>query len=224
MQSIEKLCEQYVLRKLGYSSLDDKGLSVSKKYFATLQDVKDQLELGSGVIVVIDGGEIDGNETVEMIEDRFVGEMPDHAIVVLSLEEDVVAYNPKYGEEPQRIPRTKFIDAWRDSKFYMLAVNAADVVAKAYRPAPLDLSDVTLPESLEELTEAIAENTHEVWSQGRKNEGWTYGSKLDDEAKTHPDLLPYASLTEGEKDFDRATAMNAIKLIVKLGYRIEKCQ
>ena len=222
MPSIERLCEQYVLRKLGYSSLEDEGLIVSRKYYATLQDVKGELASGSGVIVVIDGGEIDGDETAEKIEDRFVGEMPDHAIVILSLEEDIVAYNPKYGEEPQRIPRNRFIDAWRDSKFYMVAVNDADVVAKAYKPAPLDLSDVTLPESLEELTEAIAENTHEVWSQGRMNEGWTYGPKRDDATRKHPDLLPYSSLTEGEKEFDRATAMNAIKLIVKLGYKIEK--
>ena len=95
-------------------------------------------------------------------------------------------------------------------------------IASSYRPAPLDLSEVTLPEGLAALTEAIAENTHEVWSKGRMDEGWTYGPKRDDETKKHPDLLPYACLTEGEKEFDRATAMNAIKLIVKLGYRIEK--
>lgn len=100
--------------------------------------------------------------------------------------------------------------------------NSLDAVSKSYKPAPLDLSDVTLPESLGELTEAIAENTHEVWSQGRMEDGWTYGAVRDEDAKKHPDLLPYSYLTEGEKDFDRATAMNAIKLIVKLGYRIEK--
>ena len=82
-----------------------------------------------------------------------------------------------------------------------------EAVAKTYSPAPLDLSDVTLPESLTALTEAIAENTHEVWSQGRRK---------------HPDLLPYSYLPDSEKEYDRATAMNAIKLIVKLGYKIEK--
>ncbi len=94
--------------------------------------------------------------------------------------------------------------------------------ARAYRPAPLDVSDVRLPESLIELTEAIAENTHEVWSRNRMEEGWTYGTERDDKALKHPGLVPYACLSEGEKDYDRATAMNAIKLIVKLGYRIEK--
>ena len=91
-----------------------------------------------------------------------------------------------------------------------------------YKPAPLDVSDVQLPESLIELTEAIAENTHEVWSRNRMEEGWTYGPERDDKALKHPGLVPYDCLSEGEKDYDRSTAMNAIKLIVKLGYRIEK--
>ena len=243
-------CEQYVLQKFGYSySVEelkekaassewlkdggtplfrigclcaDNGLSVSRKYYATLQDVKNALDLGSEVIVVVDGGEIDGNEIVETVEDRFVGEIPDHSLVILSLETEIVAFNPSHGDIPQRIPRDRFIDAWRDSKFYMVAINTVDVVARAYKPAPLDLSDISLPEELHELTEAIAENTHEVWSKGRLDEGWTFGAERDDENKKHPDLLPYSSLTEGEKDFDRATAMNAIKLIVKLGYKIEK--
>lgn len=91
-----------------------------------------------------------------------------------------------------------------------------------YTPKPIDLSDVRLPESLMELTEAIAENTHEVWAQNRMNEGWSFGPERNDVQRKHPDLVPYCDLAEGEKDLDRATAMNTIKLIVKLGYKIEK--
>lgn len=104
----------------------------------------------------------------------------------------------------------------------MVKITTKDAVAASYKPSPLDLSDVQLPDSLMELTEAIAENTHEVWSQNRLNEGWTYGPERDDDKLKHPDLLPYSDLPEGEKEYDRATAMNAIKLIVKLGYKIEK--
>ena len=35
-------------------------------------------------------------------------------------------------------------------------------------------------------------------------------------------LLPYGELPEGEKEYDRNTAMETLKLIVALGYRIEK--
>ncbi len=93
---------------------------------------------------------------------------------------------------------------------------------KTYKPAPMDLSDIRLPDTLVELTEVIAKNTHEVWSQHRMAEGWTYGPVRDEKAMKHPCLVPYADLSENEKDYDRATAMNAIKLLVKLGYKIEK--
>lgn len=227
---------QYVLQKFGISEsegalkekaiasewLKEYGLCVSRRYYATLKDVKLALEQGAVVIVDVDEGEIDGDDLIESIEDRFMGEYPDNSLCVLSLEDEIVAYNPTLGEIPQRIARDRFIDAWRDSKFYMVSVNRVEKAAATYSPEPLNLDDVSLPEGLDELTEAIAENTHEVWSKRRMDEGWTYGAERDDEAKKHPGLLPYSSLPEGEKEYDRATAMNAIKLIVKLGYRIEK--
>ena len=91
-----------------------------------------------------------------------------------------------------------------------------------YDPSPIDLSGIELPESLLDLTEAIAENTHEVWSRNRLAEGWTYGPVRDDANLRHPGLLPYSELSESEKEYDRDTAMNAIKLVIKLGYKIEK--
>lgn len=103
-----------------------------------------------------------------------------------------------------------------------MSLNDLQKAADAYTPAPQDLDGIVLPDSLLALTEAVAENTHEVWAQGRLREGWTYGPERDDASKKTPCLLPYSLLPEHEKEFDRATALNAIRLIVKLGYRIEK--
>jgi hypothetical protein len=91
-----------------------------------------------------------------------------------------------------------------------------------YQPKPVDTSHVVLSEDLLALTEKIAENVHENWSAGRIAEGWTYGPVRDDKAKTTPCLVPYGQLPENEKDFDRTTAMQTLKLIEALGYRIEK--
>ncbi len=91
-----------------------------------------------------------------------------------------------------------------------------------YKPEPIDTSDIVLSEQLIELTEQIAENVHEVWAAGRIAEGWTYGEKRDQELKQTPCLLPYGELPESEKDYDRNTAMETLKLIVKLGYTIKK--
>ena len=91
-----------------------------------------------------------------------------------------------------------------------------------YIPHPVDLEDIEFPPQLEPLREAIAENVHEVWAAGRIREGWTYGPQRDDLHRKHPGLLPYRYLEESEKEYDRDTAMNAIKLIVELGYQIIK--
>ncbi|MBQ2737807.1 MAG: type IV secretory system conjugative DNA transfer family protein [Clostridia bacterium] len=92
----------------------------------------------------------------------------------------------------------------------------------AYVPKPVDTEDVVLPESIAELTEQLAKNTHEVWSRTRLEQGWSFGEKRDDEKRLHPCLVDYEALPESEKEFDRNTAMQTLKLIIKLGYRIEK--
>jgi hypothetical protein len=53
-------------------------------------------------------------------------------------------------------------------------------------------------------------------------QGWRHGPACDDVAKTHPDLVPYEDLPESEKQYDRTTAVETLKAIVALGYRIEK--
>lgn len=89
-----------------------------------------------------------------------------------------------------------------------------------YQPKPVDTTGVVLPEELLQLRELIAENVHEVWSAGRIAEGWTYGEKKDAVLKTTPLLIPYRDLPESEKEYDRRTAFETLKFIVKLGYRI----
>lgn len=93
-----------------------------------------------------------------------------------------------------------------------------------YTPKPIDTSAVELPEELLELTEKIAENVHENWSAGRIAEGWTYGEARDDTLKTTPCLMPYSELTDSEKEYDRVTALQTLKLIIALGYNIEKVE
>ncbi len=91
-----------------------------------------------------------------------------------------------------------------------------------YTPIPVDTSAIVLDEGLLELTEKIAENVHEVWAAGRIADGWTYGEVRDDAKRETPCLVPYADLTEEEKAYDRNTALETIKLIIALGYTVEK--
>lgn len=91
-----------------------------------------------------------------------------------------------------------------------------------YIPQQIDTSDVELPEELRALAEEIAKNVHEVWSAGRIKDGWTYGETRDDNKKHHPCLVPYEELSESEKEFDRNTSQETLKLIMKLGFKITK--
>lgn len=81
---------------------------------------------------------------------------------------------------------------------------------------------VVLPKELEALAENIAKNVHEVWSAGRMKDGWTYGEERNDAKRQHPCLVPYEELTEEEKEYDRNTSVETIKLILKLGFKITK--
>ena len=91
-----------------------------------------------------------------------------------------------------------------------------------YEPKPKNTANIKLSDDLNDLTELIAENVHEVWAAGRIDQGWIYGEERDDLKKTTPCLVPYASLPEEEKEYDRNTAMQTLKLIISLGYKIEK--
>ena len=97
-----------------------------------------------------------------------------------------------------------------------------DMEDKKYKPLPIDTSDVVLPKDLLPLVETMAKNVHEVWAQSRINEGWTYGSERNDAEKKHPCLVPYEKLSDMEKDYDRNTSVETLKLIMKLGFKITK--
>lgn len=84
----------------------------------------------------------------------------------------------------------------------------------------MDTSGVELPEGLGELGERLAAHVHDTWARQRRAEGWRRGRRRDDEARTHPGLVPYAELPETEKAYDRHTAMETIRALLALGYRI----
>lgn len=93
---------------------------------------------------------------------------------------------------------------------------------ETYNPQPINTEGIELPEELIELREKIAENVHDIWAKQRIDQGWSYGEVRNDELKQHPCLVPYEKLPESEKEYDRSTAMETLKLIIKLNWKIEK--
>ena len=43
---------------------------------------------------------------------------------------------------------------------------------------------------------------HEAWLRSKQRDGWVYGEKKDEAAKTHPSLRPFAELSETERTKD----------------------
>lgn len=93
---------------------------------------------------------------------------------------------------------------------------------KDYNPEPIDTSKINLPKDIEQLIELLAKNTHEVWSLQRIKEGWSYGTVRDDKKKHHPCLVEYYDLLEEEKEYDRNTVIETLKVIIALGYELRK--
>jgi hypothetical protein len=52
------------------------------------------------------------------------------------------------------------------------------------------------------LNGATAEELHESWAESKLADGWVYGPVKDDQAKTHPDLVPYQELPPEQQKKD----------------------
>ena len=89
-----------------------------------------------------------------------------------------------------------------------------------YTPTAIATEEVALPPELDALVERLAENNHDHWARQRIEAGWTYGPQRNDARKTHPDLVPYRDLPEGEKEYDRTSVVETLKVILMLGYQI----
>lgn len=90
-----------------------------------------------------------------------------------------------------------------------------------YTPKPIDTSAIELPKEIYEITEILARNVHEVWASRRIKEGWQFGEQRNDAQKLHPFLIDYNNLPESEKEYDRSTAIETLKVILKLGFEIK---
>ena len=95
--------------------MEYKGLKVTRKYHATLEDVREALVTGCGVIAAVDS-------------DKLYPERPDeedatnHAVVVTDIKEDVTTiYDPENTPETD-FPLPLFLSAWNESRNYMVYV------------------------------------------------------------------------------------------------------
>jgi hypothetical protein len=85
-------------------------------------------------------------------------------------------------------------------------------------------SGVRLTDELTRLVEVLAENAHDTWAEDRFARGWSYGPHRDDSGQLHPGLVPYADLSEDEKDIDRDIVVATVRALLALGYEVRRAQ
>ena len=193
--------------------LELKGLVVSRKYDATVADIEKALHSGFEVITIVDENLLHGKPAAD--DPKY------HAVYMTAADEEDndIEYLNLDTLLDEGVDIADFKKAWACSGNYMVTVCLS---AEGYNPTPIDVDDVGLDNDLIDLTEAIAENAHDVWAEARIREGWTFGRERDDQAKTHPDLVPYSALPDSEKEYDRIMAMKTIRLVKRLGFDITK--
>lgn len=239
-------CEMYVLHKLGIDTdhwslletakannwvrddgtplhhvgrlLEMKGLQVDRRYDADAEFIQNALNDKKHVIAIVDKKILESMKS-ESSSPAY------HALYISAVDmtdgnRKVYCENPLEGDDCS-FGWDIFHKAWRKSGCYLVAVSESSAV---YDPHPIDVADIDLDADLEDLTEAIAENAHDIWARARMDEGWTYGPVRNDALKQHPDLVPYAKLPDSEKEYDRLMAMNTLRLVNRLGFRIQKLQ
>ena len=198
--------------------LENKGLSVVRRYNVSTIDLQKALKDQQQIIVVVDADKLNAQTAKNAPAIAY------HALVILSLDTEsgiVTVFDPATSNHTDTYPLATFMGAWSDALFYMVCASVKNFT-KIYEPHPIEMGDIELTDDLLELREAIAENAHDVWAAARIEEGWSYGPVRNDHRKESPDIVPYSDLPDSEKQYDRDMAMSTIKLVRKLGYDLIK--
>lgn len=72
-----------------------------------------------------------------------------------------------------------------------------------------------------DLVERLAEAAHDVWMEGKLRDGWAYSATTDKTRKLHACLVPYAQLSEADKQSDRDFVIGIPLILKRAGLRIE---
>ncbi|CAF4829750.1 unnamed protein product, partial [Rotaria sp. Silwood1] len=85
-----------------------------------------------------------------------------------------------------------------------------------YAPKALDFNSVTMNRDMQDLSEALARNAHEIWAKQLKDRLAAIGGGL------HCRLVPFELLTDKEKQKDLKFYQDLVKYLHTFGYRVVK--
>ena len=63
---------------------------------------------------------------------------------------------------------------------------------------------------------------HNLWRQAKEADGWIYGEQRDEKKRTHPDLVSWDELPEGEQEKNLAVVRQIPALLARIGFQIDR--
>lgn len=91
-----------------------------------------------------------------------------------------------------------------------------------YRISPLQDWDVDMQLFSKTEIEKMARLEHDLWRQAKEANGWVYGKQRDEKSRTHPDLVPWDELPEGEQEKNLTVVRQIPALLARIGFQIER--
>ena len=111
--------------------LNDAGIPCTQTEGANVYDLVNELAQGHKIIVGVDSGELWDNSIWDWLKDIFLGDTPDHALIVAGIDMSdpnnpmVIITDPGNGHPAQPYPLDQFMDAWSDSNCFMVSTDVA---------------------------------------------------------------------------------------------------
>ncbi len=196
------------LHRIG-EGLRQAGMSVARRFDATLDDVRAAIAAHCRMVAVVDGGTLRGEGPSEKL----------HAVAVLGGGPGTLAIYDPAGDRDTDVDEAAFDRAWEASRRYLVTASRGRL---EYVPHPIYTYDVTIDDDLIGLADAIAENAHETQEVAWAAEGWRYGEIYDEHLRIRPDMVPFADLPAEARAAVREAALATLRLAKKLGFRISR--
>ena len=112
--------------------LENHGVDVNISDNNNIFSLVNELAQNHQVIVAVDSSELwEGSSWLNSLEDYFMGDVPDHALIVSGLDASdpnniqVVLTDPGTGDVRIRYSEAEFLDAWKDSNCWMMSTQEA---------------------------------------------------------------------------------------------------
>jgi hypothetical protein len=126
-----------------------------------------------------------------------------------------IQYDMEYADLPDGVKADNVAAAARIPR--VLALAGLAVVSKDH---PSTMAPDEVEKILEANLELLAEAEHDGWMEQKYRDGWSHSLVRDDDAKKHPCLVQYATLSEEEKKKDRDAVRHYPDIVERAGYKI----